>query len=273
MHHATKTDRSDYNVTIGTELPGVKLSQLSDDEVVEIKQLAAERGVLFFRDQTMTLEEQVELGRRFGDLHIHPSVRPPEGVPPEILVVHADADSTRVNGEGWHSDVSCEERPPALSMLRIETAPQVGGDTLFASMYGALEALSLPMQTYLVGLTARHDDRRHGNRYQGDSSRTFPETDHPVVRTHPDTGRKALYVNTHFTHRINDIPPQESDRILRFIYDHIAYGVQFQTRFRWGNNSVAIWDNRCVQHNPAWDYFPQTRHGYRVTTIGERPYQ
>lgn len=270
----TETARIDLSTPIGSELPGVTLVDLDDRGVDELRALAADRGVLFFRDQHMTLAEQVAFGRRLGELHIHPAAKAPEGFP-EVLVVHTDESSTYTAGNGWHTDVSCDERPPGLSMLRLEQTPPAGGDTLFASMYEAYETLSPSMQEYLLTLTAVHrGDKAYIGRYsqRGDDV-DYPVSVHPVVRTHPISGRKALYVNSGFTVRIKELTPRESDAILRMLFDHIAYGVRFQVRFAWEPHSVAIWDNRCVQHHASWDYFPATRSGYRVTTRGEVPFQ
>ncbi|GAC1376031.1 MAG: TauD/TfdA family dioxygenase [Acidimicrobiales bacterium] len=266
-------DIVDLTKPIGTELRGLTLAALDDHQLDELKTLAAERGVLFFRDQQMSIDEQLEFGRRLGELHVHPAATAPEGYP-EVLLIHTDANSKYTAGEGWHSDVSCDERPPGLSMLRIEQTPPVGGDTLFASMYGAFETLSSPMQSFLMGLTAVHsgDLPYRGRHKVGDRDKEYPRSEHPVVRTHPISGRKALYVNSGFTSHIKGLKARESDALLRFLYDHIAYGVANQVRFRWEPNSVALWDNRCVQHHASWDYFPETRHGYRVTIVGERPF-
>jgi len=191
------------------------------------------------------------------------------------MIIHADANSKRVAGESWHSDVSCEERPPMGSILRIHTLPETGGDTLFASMYAAYEALSEPMQRFLEGLTAVHDGApyyRSVNARIGrdDGGRSYPRAEHPVVRTHPESGRKALFVNEMFTTHIVGLSRQESDALLGFLFEHIRQP-QFQCRFRWEKNSVAFWDNRCVQHQAIWDYWPRTRSGFRVTIRGERP--
>lgn len=265
---------NDLTKPIGTEVGGLKLKELDQAGVAELRQLLAERGVLFFREQEMTLAEQVDVGRRLGELHIHPAAKATEGFR-EVLLIHTDANSKYTAGEGWHSDVSCDERPPALSMLRIEETPPTGGDTLFCSMYAAYDALSPAMQQFLLGLRAVHSgEKAYRGRYgYNDADKQYPTAEHPVVRTHPDTGRKALYVNSGFTQRIKGLKPRESDALLGFLYDHVAYGVPFQVRFRWEPNSVALWDNRCVQHHASWDYFPETRHGYRVTTVGERPFQ
>lgn len=264
--------RRDINAKIGTELSGVALRQLDQAGADELARLVAERGVLFFRDQPMTLAEQVDVGRRLGELHIHPAAKAPEGYP-EVLLIHTDANSTYTAGDGWHTDVSCDERPPGLSMLRIEQTPPVGGDTVWASMYEAYDTLSPTMQAFLCTLTAEHrGDLAYRGRYGYEDGRNYPVSEHPVVRTHPLTGRKALYVNSGFTARIKGLRGRESAALLQFLFDHIAYGVPFQVRFNWEPNSVAIWDNRCVQHHASWDYYPETRHGYRVTTRGEVPY-
>ena len=188
------------------------------------------------------------------------------------MVIHADKDSIRANGEGWHSDVSCDPEPPMGSILYIRKCPPQGGDTLFANMYAAYEALSDRMKAYLEGLTARHNGehlprpvRQLRGRGQGAVSLCRP----PVVRTHPVTGKKALYVNRGFTRYINGIPRDESDGILRYLYKHMAHPL-FQCRFRWQENSIAFWDNRCAQHHAMWDYWPHTRSGNRVTVMGDR---
>ncbi|MEX0683516.1 MAG: TauD/TfdA family dioxygenase [Dehalococcoidia bacterium] len=267
----TRVERIDYNHHIGTELRGLRLLDLDDAAIEEIRQLAAERGVLFFRDQAMTLDQQVELGRRLGTLHVHPAAKGPEGYP-EVLLVHTDADSKYTAGETWHTDVSCEEQPPALSMLRVEVIPSVGGDTLWSSMYAAYDLLSDPMKEFLSARQAIHtSDQVYGGRYSMNDTKT-PSAIHPAVRTHPLTGRRALYINSGFTTRIKGVTRRESDAILKMLFDHVAYEVECQVRFRWEENSVALWDNRCVQHYASWDYFPETRTGYRVTTVGERPY-
>jgi taurine dioxygenase len=162
------------------------------------------------------------------------------------------------------------------SILRLFEIPPVGGDTLFASMYAAYDALSPHMKRYLAPLTATHDStRNYADRARRtghhDPGRVYPSNAHPVIRTHPETGRKAIFVNPIFTDRIDDVPKDESDAILGYLYAHIARP-DFQCRFRWKKNSVAFWDNRCTVHMAMWDYFPRVRTGYRVTIAGDRPY-
>ena len=258
---------------IGAEIGGVDLAAPSNRQLDEIHRALAENQVIFFRDQELTPEQHLDFGRHFGPLHLHPAAPHAPGHP-ELMIIHADKDSPRANGENWHSDVSCDELPPLGSILYIKTCPSHGGDTLFASMYAAYEALSERMQTYLEGLTALHDGepvyRGLYANYGVADKPSYPHAEHPVVRTHPVTGRKALYVNRGFTRRILGIPRDESEGVLRYLYEHMENPL-FQCRFRWRANSVAFWDNRCVQHHALWDYWPQTRSGFRVTVRGEKP--
>ena len=259
---------------IGAEISGVDLREpLDDDTRAEIEAAWSAHLVLFFRDQDLTLDQHKAVGRRFGELHIHPAA-PKDAEHPEILVVHGDDTVEFVAGSLWHSDVSCDADPPMGSMLRIEQVPSSGGDTLFASMYAAFEALSDRMQDILVGLTAVHEGEqyyrgRYGKGTLRDSD--YPSAEHPVIRTHPVTGRHALYVNEGFTTRIKELSPGESEALLGFLFRHCAKP-EFHCRFQWRKNSIAFWDNRCAQHLAIWDYYPETRHGYRVTIKGDRPF-
>ncbi len=258
---------------IGAEIGGADLSRpLGNRTIDELHRALAENQVIFFRDQHLTQDQHLAFGRLFGDLHIHPAAPAVPGKP-ELMIIHADKDSPRANGEGWHSDVSCEPEPPMGSILYIRECPPYGGDTLFASMYAAYDALSDRMKIYLDGLTAEHS----GDHYRGQYANygiadkaEYPHAEHPVVRTHPVTGRKALYVNKGFTRRILGIPIDESEGMLHYLYEHMANPL-FQCRFRWRENSIAFWDNRCVQHHAMWDYWPHTRSGNRVTVKGDRP--
>jgi taurine dioxygenase len=259
---------------IGAEIGGVDLSKpLGNRALDEIHRALAENLVVFFRDQHITQDQHAAFGRSFGDLHIHPAA-PHEPDRPELMIIHADKDSPRANGEGWHSDVSCDVEPPMGSILYIRECPPVGGDTLFASMYAAYEALSERMKRYLDGLTAIHDgeDSYRGTyaNYGIQDKPSYPRAEHPVVRTHPVTGRKAIYVNRGFTKRLVGVPRDESEGMLRYLFEHVENSL-FQCRFRWRANSIAFWDNRCVQHRAMWDYWPATRSGNRVTVKGDRP--
>jgi taurine dioxygenase len=261
---------------LGAEISDIDLTAtLSNRQVDDLHAALAAHQVLFFRDQKIDLEQQKRLGRHFGDLHIHPNTPGPQGHP-EILPIHADGQSKRANGENWHSDVSCDEEPPLGSILHLHTVPPVGGDTIFASQTAAYDALTPAFRAFLDGLTATHSgDRsyRRTNKLLGidDSQRVFPRAVHPVVRTHPVTGRKALFVNENFTMHINELSPAESRAVLDFLYAH-GTKPAFQVRFNWQPNSIAFWDNRAVQHIAMWDYFPQVRSGNRVTIKGDRPF-
>lgn len=251
----------------GAEVAGIQLAGLDDAGVVALAQLAAERGVVVARGQQMTVEEQIALGRRLGPVQVHPAFADRDH--PEVLVIHADEHSKVAAGEAWHSDVSFEPVTPALSMLRLETVPECGGDTLFADMYGAYESLSPALQAFVATLTARHDPPGYFD--LGHQKSELPRSVHPAVRTHPLTGRRALYVNSGFTKKLVELRTRESEALLRLLFDHVAYQVDHQIRVAWRPGTVVIWDNRCVQHHAAFDYFPAVRHGTRVTTIGEAP--
>jgi taurine dioxygenase len=275
---ATALEIEPVTPLIGAEISGVDLSKpLSDNVLGAVKQALNDHLVIFFRDQDLSPDEQKDFGRQFGELHLHPA-RDRNGLEghPEILYINAGPDSSRVNGDEWHTDVSCDPEPPMGSILRlIEVPPSGGGDTLFASMYAAYDALSKPMKIFLGGLTAIHDggpnyiDRaKRAGLYKPD--KVFPANEHPVIRTHPETGKKSIYVNKIFTQNIVGLPKDESRAILDFLFQHIAKP-NFQCRFKWAKNSVAFWDNRCALHHAMWDYFPEVRRGYRVTIKGDRP--
>jgi len=258
----------------GAEIRGVDLSQPLDERTFkEIHDALIDSGVIFFRDQHLTPDQQKAFGRLFGELHMHPAAPRELADHPEILVIHADEKSKHVAGENWHSDVSCDLEPPMGSILYMHELPPVGGDTLFASMYAAYEALSEPMKRLLEPLTAMHEGEHvYRGRYGvDDTGKTFPKAEHPVVRTHPVSGRKALYVNGGFTTRIVQLKRPESDALLQFLYRHVETP-EFHCRFRWQVNSIAFWDNRCMQHHAMWDYYPQRRHGHRVTVRGDKPF-
>jgi taurine dioxygenase len=256
---------------IGAEVFGVDLTRpLSNRQTEELKNALADHLVLFFRDQPVDHESHKSLGRSFGELAIHSGVA---GLPdhPEIVAIHADANSKYVAGENWHSDLTCDAAPPMGSILYLHTVPEYGGDTLFSSMYAAYEALSPRMKAYLEGLTAVHDGDHVYRPLFPDIDRKYPVSTHPVIRTHPVTGRKLIFVNSSYTTRIVEVPKEESNAVLAFLYDHVK-NPNFQVRFRWKPHSIAFWDNRCTQHLATWDYFPQTRSGFRVTVAGDKPF-
>jgi len=265
-----------YAPNLGAEVRGIEIAQgVSEDQFAEIRAAFLEHQVLFFKDQSeIPPDKHVEFGKLFGDLHAHPAAPAMPGHP-EIFVIHAHKESKIANGEFWHSDVSCDEEPPLGTMLQLHLLPPSGGDTLFSDMYGAYETLSKPMQQLLTGLTATHESRhvypgRYSDRGQDDNEIECPSAVHPVVRTHPDTGRKALYVNRTFTTRINELSDNESRVVLGMLFDH-AESIEFQIRFRWSLNDMAFWDNRCCMHYAIWDYWPEERKGRRVTIRGDKP--
>src|SRR5215475_1050678 len=205
---------------IGGEIGGVDLSRpLGNRQLDELHRALAENLVIFFRDQHLSEDQHLAFGRLFGDLHIHPAAPHAPGHP-ELMIIHADKDSPRANGEGWHSDVSCDPEPPMGSILYIRKCPPRGGDTLFASMYAAYDALSDRMKTYLEGLTAVHDADHVYRPLFPDADRKYPSSTHPVIRTHPVTGRKLIFVNASYTTHIVGVSKDESAAILGYLYKH-----------------------------------------------------
>jgi taurine dioxygenase len=260
---------------IGAEILGVDLSKpLGNQQFQEVHDALLDRLVIFLRDQKLSVENHKDFARRFGRLHMHPAA--PSVLPdhPEVFVIKADEKSAFVAGEDWHSDVTCDPEPPMGSILYLtEIPPDGGGDTMFANMYSAYEALSEPVRRLVDGLTAIHDGERvYRERYAADNvGKTFPRAEHPVVRTHPVTGRKCLFVNRYFTTRIAGLRKNESDTILDMLCRHVETP-EFSVRFKWQANSIAFWDNRCTQHHALWDYYPNKRYGHRVTICGDKPY-
>ncbi|HEY4372431.1 MAG TPA: TauD/TfdA family dioxygenase [Burkholderiales bacterium] len=256
--------------TIGAEITGIDLARpLSDQQFNEIHHAFTQHLVVFFREQKISTEEHKAFARRFGELHIHPVVQM-DGHP-EIIEIKADENSTWVAGEVWHSDVTCDKEPPLGSLLYITKVPDNGGgDTLFSSMYRAYDTLSEPMRAFLDGKTAIHEGAHVYGGRQKRGDKEYPVAEHPIVRTHPVSGRKGLFVNRNFTTRIAGLNKIESDAILNMLYQHMERD-DFKCRFKWRPGSMAFWDNRCAQHQAMWDYFPQTRYGQRVTIKGDKP--
>ncbi len=256
---------------IGAIIHGADLTQpLTDELFDEIHSAWMDKMVLFFRDQPMSPEQHLALGRRFGELHVHPAA-PFVNDDPALMKIHTDENSHRNNGEGWHSDVSADEEPPMASILHIHETPTEGGDTLWANMYEAYEALSDTFKRFLDPLTAIHAADYGG--FYGDHKpqRDNPSSEHPVIRTHPVTKRKGLFVNSGFTKRIKGMSREESNAVLALLFEHVK-NPNFHCRFRWKPDSVAIWDNRCTQHMAVWDYYPESRSGIRVTVKGDKPF-
>ena len=260
---------------LGAEISGVDLSQdLPDGVVAEIRAALVEHQVIFFRDQDLSPARQVAFGRRFGPLNIHPYVRGMEGYPEVMEIIKEPGDKTNFGG-GWHSDTSFLERPAIGSILHAIELPEWGGDTLFSSQVAAYEALSPGMKATLEGLRAVHSAGREysaqGHSAQKRSSMSVAEAEgavgefiHPVVLAHPESGRKALYVNPAFTMRFEGWTKRESRPLLDFLFEHCRYE-GYTCRFAWKPGSVAFWDNRQVWHFALNDYPGQRRHMRRVT--------
>ena len=255
--------------TIGAIVTGVQLRSLDETVFKEIHAAWLRHLVLFFPDQTLTPSEHLAFAKRFGEPHIHPAA-PHADDNPAIMVIHTDADSKRNNGGGWHTDVSADERPPKATLLHLHRLPKHGGDTLFTNMYEVLASLSPALQNFLSTLTAEHVANYSG--FYGDHTpqRVSPKSVHPVLRTHPETGRNALYVNPGFTRRICALKDSESSAVLKMLFEHASHP-RFQCRYQWTQNALALWDNRCTWHQAIWDYHPETRSGLRVSIVGDRP--
>lgn len=271
MHQPVQLDIRPLTPALGAEVFGIDLSApLSEPQLDAVRRALLVHQVIFFRDQKMTHEQHIALGKRFGSLHVHPLAAGNHPDHPELLRIHADEKSERATGEDWHTDVSSEEAPPMGSMLYLTEVPPCGGDTMFASMYAAYDALSPPMQHFLEGLAAVHDGTKIWSRYGITPSRPLPHSEHPMVAVHPETGRKLLFVNKVFTTHVPALSAKESSALLEMLYQHIE-NPRFMCRFKWSANTVAFWDNRCTQHQAIFDYFPARRSGYRVTINGTRP--
>ncbi|WP_394764037.1 TauD/TfdA dioxygenase family protein [Phenylobacterium sp.] len=260
---------------LGAEVSGVDLSRdLPDATVAAIRQAFVEHQVIFFRDQALTPARQTALGARFGPLNIHPYVSGMADHPAVMEVIKEPEDRTNFGG-GWHSDMSFLERPAIGSILYAVETPEFGGDTLFASQAAAFEALSPGLRRTLEGLNAVHSAAREysaqGHSAQKRKSMAIAEADglvgeyvHPMVLVHPETGRKALYVNPAFTLKIEGWKTSESKPLLDYLFAHCRYE-GFTCRFTWAPGSVAFWDNRSVWHFALNDYHGHRRHMRRVT--------
>ncbi len=265
------------NPCVGAFVSGVDLREpLSASDRAGIEEALLDRGVLFFRDQDLSPEQQLAFARQFGEISV-PPFRPKYGEDPELIVL----DQVSPRGEGadeWHSDNTFMAEPPMGSVLKAVKLPELGGDTCFANMYAAYEALSPPIRRLVDELSAVHDitkplqralDAGHSDANLAEVQAAWPPVVHPIARTHPRTGRKALFVNGNSTTRIVGLRERESELLLRFLIDHVR-DPAFQCRFEWDLHSVAFWDNRSVQHYAVPDY-SQRRIMHRVTLAGDRP--
>lgn len=273
---------------IGAELKGVSLADASRDDGLfsEIKALLLRHKVLFLRDQDITRAEHVAFARRFGDLEDHP-VAGSDPDHPGLVRIYKDLSSPPEHYENaWHCDATWRDAPPMGCVLRCVECPEVGGDTIWANMVKAYEDLAPAVKAQIEGLRARHSieatfgaampmERRHALKAQ------FPDAEHPVVRTHPETGEKILYLSGFATHFVNfhtpanvrygqDFAPGGSN-LLNYLIGRAAIP-EYQVRWRWSPGSVAIWDNRSTQHYAVQDYWPAVRKMERAGIIGDRPY-
>ena len=265
---------------IGAEIDGINLgARLSDSAIEDIRAALLRYKVLFFRDQDITTEQHIAFGRRFGELEVHPST-PDDQQHPEIFHLRTrtdqlpEIDGRRIGANVWHSDVTWRAQPSLGSILMGRTIPEVGGDTMWADMVAAYRGLSPAMKDWVSTLTAIHDGSIFAV-LAGNSRESFwenfPPQEHPVVRTHPETGERALYVNAAFTTHIKGLDKKESDWLLDHLFAQAAIP-EYQVRFSWRRNSIAFWDNRSCQHYAIADYAPAARNMERVTIIGDRPY-
>lgn len=265
---------------IGAQVSDVDLSRpLSDAQFEQLYHGLLRHQVLFLRDQRITPEQQRALAIRFGDLHIHPVYPHAEGVE-EIIVLDTHQDNPPDN-DNWHTDVTFIQTPPAIAILASKLLPESGGDTLWTSGIAAYEALSEPFKQLLSGLQAEHDFKKSFQEYKYRKTEEehqrwqqavakHPPVQHPVIRNHPVSGRKALFVNEGFTTRLLGVSEKESEALLGYLFAH-ATKPEFQVRWRWQPNDVAIWDNRVTQHYANADYYPARRVMHRATVLGDVP--
>ncbi len=275
----TKLDVKRAAGALGAYVSGVDLSDVMtcNERVDEIQSLVIEHEVLFLRDQDIAPQAFQKFAQGFGEVLGHPAYKTVASAP-DVQIL----ESTRENPskiEAWHSDMTFSDQPPSFTLLHAQVIPPYGGDTLWASATTAYAGLSVPMRLFVDELIAVHDFR-HGFRESlaepggqvrlADSIAANPPVEHPLVRTHPITGKRAIYVNTLFTTVIKDLSPLESERLLSFLYQHTVTE-EYTVRLAWEPNTIAIWDNRSTQHKPVNDFFPQHRKMHRVTIQGDRP--
>ena len=266
-------------VTIGAEIHGLDLARPLDDATFERLEAALiEHKVIYARGQDLTPEQHVALGRRFGELEVHPFHR--FGDAPQLMVLDNHKDNPVLSTDVWHSDTTFRECPTRYSILRACIMPAVGGDTLWADMCAAYEGLADPMKKMLETLSAVHDFQTFRRLFKDtDEDRArlreieerLPNPTHPVVRTHPVTGKKAIYVNALFTTHIAGISSEESRALLAFLFE-LPRVPEYQFRVRWKPGTIVFWDNRSTQHYACNDYYPNRRRMERVAVVGDRPF-
>lgn len=259
---------------VGAEILGIDLAASNiADYIPAIRAALLKHGVIFFRDQDMTQEQHIAFTRHFGELEVHPAT-PKDQANPEVLRI-AHGPKSRGQENYWHSDVTWRAQPSLGSILMAREVPEVGGDTCFANMHMAYERLSEQMKRMCEGLTAVHDIARvfagRLDKAPADLHEKYPPVRHPVIRTHPETGERVIYVNTAFTSHIEGLSGEESRWLLAHLYK-TAMDAEIQCRFRWQKGSIAFWDNRVCQHLAVSDYFPARRVMERVTIAGDAPY-
>jgi len=242
--------------SLGGEVVGPNLSSPSATDIDEIKKLLLEHKVLFFPQQSISVEEHVAFGEQFGRIEDHPNLKNPFTDHPGIFELAATQGGV---ADEWHTDITFEDQPSVLSVLHMVKCPEVGGDTMWSSLEQAYEELSPPMQALCESITALHDALPH--------NRPDKMAIHPVVRVHPVTGKKALYVNEHFTRRIVEMSSTESETVLRYLTEWVK-NPRFTVRYHWTEGTVAMWDNRCTQHFVLND-FEGERIIQRVTVMGD----
>ncbi len=264
---------------LGAEIEGLDLGRELDAEMTStLRELLVEHEVIFFRDQDISAARQKALALTFGPLQMHPAYATVEGFP-EITILESTPDKpTKI--EAWHADMTFRQHPPMGTVLRSVIVPSKGGDTLWSSMTAAYDGLSAPMQAFLGGLTAVHDfswgfkeslAEPGGAERLAEAVAANPPVRHPVIRTHPESGKKVIYVNSLFTTHIEELSARESDAVLAYLFAHVTTA-EYTCRFHWQPHSIAIWDNRSTQHKPINDYFPAHRKLHRITIDGDMPY-
>ncbi|MCZ6640017.1 MAG: TauD/TfdA family dioxygenase [Gammaproteobacteria bacterium] len=264
---------------LGAYVTGVSLAEAADSQALftEVYRALIEHEVLFFRDQALEPTEYQAFARRFGEIEGHRAYPTVPGAP-DVQVLESTAEAPS-KIEAWHSDMTFRPAPPALTLLHGQIIPEYGGDTMWLSATAAYAALSAELAKFLDGLNAEHDfcqgfreslaEPGGAERLAGAVAENPPIT-HPVIRTHPESGRKAIFVNSLFTTRIEGLTPVESDVLLQFLYRHLTTE-EHTVRLSWQPGTVAIWDNRATQHKPVNDFFPQHRKMHRITIAGDEP--